>query len=164
MKKKTIVIYVVLFVWAGFTFTEVTGQEDVFNTKFPELQSSLKPDGSVNIDNSNTEMFRNMYQKLGESCEEIEKFKLGGASPENLVVFEFRELKSLGKSEKLEDLKKKILKNQQDIKILMSNKTKYGVDSVECLEQLSIFSSLIKQKDYENAYKPWRLLYLLSYF
>lgn len=40
-----------------------------------------------------------------------------------------------------------------------NEKMKYGQDSVECVKNLSLFREPVKQKNYKDAYKPWKWVY-----
>ncbi len=139
---------------------EISAQEDGLLKKyFPELSSSLKPDGSVKVTKKNLNLFKEQYKKLETAYKDIEKME-NGVWKDNLKVFKSDDLKDKQKENKLNEIKNSIVKLRIDIKYQLRDKSKYGVDSLECLETLSIFNSLMKNNELKNAYKPWKTLYI----
>ena len=42
---------------------------------------------------------------------------------------------------------------------VMQSQSKYGEDSVKCVMNLSLYREYYKQKNYDDAIKPWRWVY-----
>ena len=45
--------------------------------------------------------------------------------------------------------------NSQDIM------SKYGTDSAQCVRNLSLYTEFYKQKNYKDAYEPWKKAYAI---
>ena len=43
--------------------------------------------------------------------------------------------------------------------VFASAEGKYGTDSIQCLNNISVFTQFIKQKNYADAYSPWKWAY-----
>jgi len=142
MRKSVFIIGLILLI-SGFEIEAQTVQS-VFNTRYAELATVLKTDGSVTVNDENVNLYRNQYQKLKEGYKEIEMFEFKGATPER----------------KLDSLKSYVKESQKGVKCLLKDKSRYGADSVECREQYSNLTSLIKAKDYDHAYTAWKTLFI----
>ena len=144
-----------------FSFQKISAQtaEDVFKTKYPKLFAELKSEGDKEVSKLEIADFRNELKQLVLGYDEIVRYENGGASPENLTFFEYREIKGIDKDGQVKELKKIVLENQNQIKIYLSDKTKYGADSVRCIELIQLIKDELKIKNYEKSYEYWGVLY-----
>lgn len=133
--------------------------QTVFKTVYPELAVVLNANSKIEINDENVVIYRNQYQKLKEGYKEIEMFEYGAATDENLKLFGLKDLKQLSRDAKIDSLKLFMKTSQKSIKTMLKDKSKYGADSTECVEQYSNLGRLLKQKDYNNAYKAWKTLF-----
>lgn len=151
-------LIILLFAISGFTLLAQTPQE-VLETAFPLIKKDLKIDEQTKYDKLKKNDYRELYVKLGDATEEIKRFKIVGNESEILTIFELKDLKSLKKDEKLDELTQLIHKQRLAIHNLMFGNEKYGADSVRCIRNLSMFQQFIKQKNYNDAYKSWTILF-----
>ncbi|MCQ2973386.1 MAG: hypothetical protein MJ211_01095 [Bacteroidales bacterium] len=132
--------------------------EDVVKAKFPETQGDLKITNTTTYNVALKSRYRELYARMATSLEEIEKYKLGGADAEVLEVFDLKTLKDMKNSGALDELESNIKSEQHKIAELMREE-KYGADSVTCVQNVSMFSSFMKQKNVDEAYKSWSILF-----
>jgi len=123
MRKSVFIIGLILLI-SGFEIEAQTVQS-VFNTRYAELATVLKTDGSVTINEENVNLYRNQYKKLKEGYKEIEMFEFKGATPENLKLFDYKELKQLERDGKIDSLKSFVQESQKGIKCLLKDKSKW---------------------------------------
>ncbi len=133
--------------------------EDVFKQKFPRLGTELdfKPDAELSKEQ--VANYRSQYFDLEKARKDIQMQKLLVADESSVKVFDLKELKSLAKNEQLDAIDSLLVENHKNIRSYLRDKTKYGADSIECLENLSILKTLTDQKDYDAAYRPFKLLF-----
>jgi len=159
--RKTTGLLIILFLMVSVP-NVVFGQDnasDAFKTKFPKLGGELKPEAGKTVEPAKVAAYRAEYVRLADGLGEIDKFINKGATKENLTLFDYATLKDLEKNKQLEPLKVIINKNRYDLKVMMKDQTKYGIDSLDALQHISMMMDLVKQKDYVTAYKPWSYLY-----
>ncbi|NOZ34829.1 MAG: hypothetical protein GXO80_05985 [Chlorobi bacterium] len=133
--------------------------EEVFKAKYTALLTEFKTDGSTKVTSDNIQMFRDQYNRLQDGLEDVEVFKFGGATEDNLKVFEYKQLKSLGRDGKLVDLEKILKKYSEDMKLFLGQNNEYGIDKTKCLIAYSNFKQSLKRKDYTAAFGFWRELF-----
>lgn len=156
MKKITVLIISVLLL--GSYIAQAQNAKELFKSEFPELINT-NFDDSDSIDSETIAKYRAQYNKLKETSKQLKTYKFGGATDENMTIFEFKELKSLEKDQQIEPLQNIVQDNLKGIRHYLSDKTKYGADSIECIEQSSILKTLVDSEDYKNAYQPWKMLF-----
>ncbi len=155
---KTILITIsVLFL--GILNFDVYCQNTYFTQKFPELSSDLKFNNSIEFTTAKVESYRDLYIKLQEAYFDIEKWEHSGVDV--MKVYTVQELNKIQDKTKVNDLKEIIKETMFQLKVFLKDKTKYGLDSVECIEQLSVFNSYAQINEIENGYDAWRLLFTL---
>ncbi len=147
MKKYILLTFTLLFVYSINAQTA----RDLFKQKFPELQGALKPVETNKVTKSNIGLFRAQYKKLITAKEEVETFKFGGFDDEFAKIFSSKELKSIQKAGELDALENLLVEEKLKIKTFLSDKHKWGVDSIDCIQKYSNFKMLMKQKDYSGA-------------
>ncbi len=160
MRKTTELLIALFFIAASPSM--VFGQEtaiDAFKAKYPKMGGELKPEEGKKVEPTSIASYRSEYARMKEGIGEIEKSENGGATKENLSIFDYSLLKSLQKKKQLAELKRLLGKSRFDLKVMLKDQTKYGVDSLDALTHISMMMDLVKQKDYETAYKPWSYLF-----
>lgn len=155
--KRSIVLTALLL--AGVVLGYAQTAEELFKQKFPKIGTQLDFKADAELSKDEVKAYRAEYIRLNEALEDIEKQKLDVATEENLQVFTEKELKNLSKDEQLNKMEELVHSKIFGLKDYMKDKTKYGVDSVECIQNLSILKTLTDQKDYNSAYKPFKLLF-----
>lgn len=136
-----------------------TNTQDVVKAKYPQTVSGELAISEKTIYNKALKnQYRDLYQKLQTGIDEIDKFSKGGADAEILSVFELKDLKDLQKSEQLNQLTAALKKEQSKIAHVMREE-KYGADSAYCIRNLSMYSEFLKQKNYNDAYNSWTVLF-----
>ncbi|NPA67549.1 MAG: hypothetical protein GXO50_02960 [Chlorobi bacterium] len=151
-------VFVIVSLFLAFNLNAQT-PEEIFKNKYPELFTELKTDGSVKVTADNIQLFRDQYKKLKDGLDEIEMFKFGGASEDNLNIFEYKELKNLQKENKLAELETLLKNKVTDLKLFLGQNDQYGVDKKECLMTYSNLKQSLKRKDYDAAFEFWREMY-----
>ncbi len=151
-------VFAIMSLFLAFNLNAQT-PEEIFKAKYTALFTELKTDGSVKVTAENIQLFRNQYKRLKDGLDEIEMFKFGGASEENLKIFDYKELKALQKEGKIADLEKILKNNVTDLKIFLGKNDQYGVDKNECLMTYSNLKQSLKRKDYPAACEFWREMY-----
>ncbi len=155
MRKLT---FIAISIILSLQITKAQNAEQLFKTEFPEL-SNVDYNSTSELNKSEIEKFREQYKKLKETSKQLETFKFGGGTDENMTIFAYKELKNVDKAQELSKLQSMVKTNLKSIKKYLSDKTQYGADSIECIEQSSVLKSLTDGKDYKSAYKPWKLLF-----
>ena len=157
MKKVKALVVIALI----FSVQTVFGQEEakeLFKTEFSEL-ANTNLQSNEEIGDEQVAKFRFLYDKLKTTDKEIETYKYGGATDENMTVFRYKDLRSLERSEEVNDLDSIVNKKHMSLKNYLADKTKYGADSIECIEESSILKTLMDSEDYKNAYPVWKRLF-----
>lgn len=149
-------VFAILLLTLTIQLSFAQSASDVFKMEFPQL-SGVDYTDDAELNAEKIALYRAQYKQLKVSLKDIDKYQQG--VEEGLEVFDAKDLKGLQKDEQFKPLLNMVKSNTIDMKIYLSDKTKYGVDSVECIEQSSIVKSLIDGKDYENVYSPWKLLF-----
>jgi len=126
---------------------------------FPDLYGDKKIDDNTTYDASLKDFYRELYAKLQTGFDEISLYQNNGATEENIVIFTYKDLKSLSKAGRLAELSSLIINNQRVISRYFFGKEAYGADSVKCVRNLSLFGEYIKQNNYEEAYSSWNILF-----
>jgi tetratricopeptide (TPR) repeat protein len=156
MKNLKTLFVIVLILSSQLTFSQEA--KELFKTEFPSLTANSLQ-GDQELSKEETAKYRFQFQKLKKTSKEIDTYKHGGATEENMTVFGYKDLRSLERSETIDDLDSIVSSKLMSLKSYMADKTRYGADSVECIEQSSILKTLMDAKDYKNAYLPWKMLY-----
>ncbi len=134
--------------------------EKLFKKKYPKLYKELKISSQAdNIAKDVIESYRAVLVRLSDALDDITAYEAGALTDENYKIFRAKELK---KSKDVPGIKSLVVKNIEDIKMFLGTKTKFGADEQNCKKNLSLYSEFTKQKNYENAYKPWKVL--LKYY
>ncbi len=133
--------------------------DEVFKAKYTALLTEFKTDGSTKVTSDNIQMFRDQYNRLQDGLEDVEVFKFGGATEDNLKVFEYKQLKSLERDGKLADLEKILQKYSENMKLFLGQNNEYGIDKTKCLIAYSNLKQSLKRKDYKAAFGFWRELF-----
>ncbi len=155
MKKIFLAISVLLFTFSAKAQTP----QEVFKASFPALFTEFKIDGSKEITKDNLSLYREQYKNLSEALKEIEMFKFGGGTEENITKFVYKELKSLSKDDKLTDLETIVKDHLDKMKLFLGKNDTYGIDKNQCLMAYSNLKLAMKRKDYDAAFGFWRELY-----
>ena len=133
--------------------------DEIFKAKYTALLTEFKTDGSTPVTADNIQLFRDQYKRLQDGLEDVEVYKFGGATEDNLKVFELKELKSLQKDAKLDELANILKKHSEKMKLFLGQNETYGIDKNECLMTYSNLKQSLKRKDYKAACGFWRELY-----
>jgi len=151
-------VFAIVSLFLAFNMNAQT-PEEIFKTKYTALLTEFKTDGSTKVTTDNIQLFRDQYKRLKDGLEDVDVFKFGGATEDNLKIFEYKELKSLEKDGKLTELED-ILKNHvTDMKLFLGKNDQYGIDKNECLMTYSNLKQSLKRKDYKAACGFWREMY-----
>ncbi len=154
--KKYVIAIVSLFL--AFNVNAQT-PEEVFKAKYTALLTEFKTDGSKKVTTDNIQLFRDQYNRLQDGLEDVEVYKFGGATEDNLKVFGFKELKSLEKEGKLEELESILKTHSEGMKLFLGQNDTYGIDKNKCLMAYSNLKQSLKRKDYDAAFGFWRELF-----
>ncbi len=151
----------VLVLVSLFTAIQMFAQtpQEIFKAKYTALLTEYKTDGSVKVTADNLQQFRDQYKRLQDGLEDVEVYKFGGATEDNLKVFELKELKSLQKDGKLAELENILKEHSENMKVFLGKNDTYGIDKTQCLMAYSNFKQSLKRKDYPAACGFWRELY-----
>ncbi len=156
MRKLAIIVGLYLFLTG---YLEAQTVKSVFNYRYPMIANLSKTFENNELSAKNINLYRNQFQKIKEGYKEIEMFEFNVVTSESYKLFDLKELKELAKDSKIDSLKKYMVQKQRELKFLLKDKTKYGADSTECLEQYSNLTRFVEKKDYKNAYKSWKILF-----
>ncbi len=151
-------VFAIVSLFLAFNINAQTPDE-IFKAKYTALLTEFKTDGSVKVTPDNLQLYRDQYKRLKDGLDDVDVFKFGGATEDNLKIFEYKELKSLNKDGKLGELEA-ILKNHvTDMKLFLGKNDQFGIDKNECLMTYSNLKQSLKRKDYPAACGFWRELY-----
>jgi hypothetical protein len=156
MKNLKALFVIILFLSSQLTFSQEV--KDLFKAEFPNLSGNALQN-EQDLSKEEIAKYRFQYQKLKKSSKEIQTYKHGGATEENMTVFDYKDLRSLERAETIDNLDSLVGTKLISLKSYMADKAKYGADSIECIEQSSILKTLMDSEDYKNAYPPWKMLY-----
>ncbi len=132
--------------------------DEVLKAKLPEISGDLAISENTTYNPALKSRYRELYYKLSKGVGEIERVAAIGASDvTDLEVFDNKSLKDLQKAGGLDDLKGAIHDQQAKIKRLMKAE-KYGCDSLECFQLLTIFDEYCKKSAWADAYESWSAL------
>ncbi len=134
--------------------------QDLFKQKFPQLGTTLKLEKGAKVDKTQTAQYRELYANMKIGLEEIAKRRAGVEVETEYKIFNVKELKEIDKAGQLNELETLLNKSRMEMKIYLKDKTQYGIDSIECIEKLSILKTLKDQKDYHAAYSPFKTLFV----
>lgn len=151
-------VFAIVSLFLAFNINAQT-PEEIFKAKYTALLTEFKTDGSTKVTDDNIQLFRDQYKKIKDGLEDVDVFKFGGATDDNLKVFEYKELKSLEKDGKLGELENILKSHLIDMKKFLGKNNQYGIDKNECLMTYSNLKQSLKRKDYSAAFGFWRELY-----
>lgn len=151
-------VFAIVSLFFAFNINAQT-PEDIFKAKYTALLTEYKTDGSVKVMADNLQQFREQYKRLEDGLEDIDVFKFGGATEDNLKIFEFKQLKSLEKNGKLGELESILKSHSTDLKLFLGRNDQFGIDKNECLMTYSNLKQSLKRKDYQTAFDFWRVMY-----
>jgi len=151
-------VFAIVSLFLAFNMNAQT-PEEVFKAKYTALLTEFKTDGSVKVTADNLQLFRDQYKRIKDGLEDVDVYKFGGATEDNLKIFEYKELKSLEKDGKLTDLENILKSHLVDMKSFLGRNDQYGIDKNECLMTYSNLKQSLKRKDYPAACGFWREMY-----
>ncbi len=151
-------VFAIVSLFLAFNMNAQT-PEEIFKAKYTALLTEFKTDGSTPVTADNLQLFRDQYKRIKDGLEDVDVFKFGGATEDNLKVFEYKELKSLEKDGKLTELEDILKKHLVDMKLFLGKNDQYGIDKNECLMTYSNLKQSLKRKDYPAACGFWREMY-----
>ncbi len=165
MKKNKSLFFIVLSVFIASIFSSYRSVaqdvtvESMLKIAYPDMYGKYKIEATSVYDPATKNQYRELFKKLEEGHAEVVKYQKGGATEDNLLIFNYKEIKSLDKAGKLNDLSTAILTHKRSISTLMFGKEQYGADSLYCLKSLSLFSEYMTQNNYDEAYNSWTVLF-----
>ncbi len=151
-------VFAIVSLFLAFNMNAQT-PEEIFKAKYTALLTEFKTDGSVKVTADNLQLFRDQYKRIKDGLEDVDVFKFGGATEDNLKIFEYKELKSLDKDGKLPELESILKKHLVDMKSFLGRNDQFGIDKNECLMTYSNLKQSLKRKDYPAACGFWREMY-----
>lgn len=133
---------------------------EVFTQKFPHASDKAKMQDAVQTKNAELiAIYKAEFQKLDNALADIVNYENERAFEENVKVFELKELKRISKDFGFDELKQKITASKMEIVESLAATSRFGIDSVTTIENLARYQSLMKQKKYDEALVPWRVVF-----
>jgi len=163
MKRKKILIYTIITIFILNSLTsnllaQDSNVETLLKTNFSELFGKYKIEDTTIYNPTTKSVYSELYKKLNDANIQIANFKAGTVKEEN-QIFSIKDLKSLEKNGKLNELSVQITNYKRKISKLMFGKEQYGADSLYCVQINSLFIEYITQNNIELAYNYWTILF-----
>ena len=134
--------------------------DEIYKRNFSKYQNELKAAATGNFSKTLTDNFRNEYAKMKKASGILEKMPYEGAiDASNCSPFQYKDLTELKKNGELEKLRTILQKDMLEMKTLVKDSIPYSVDSIECVENISIMMEMSKQEDWNRALQSWSNLY-----
>lgn len=155
---KTFIFSVLMFIFSGSIIAQPV--ESMLQTAVPELYGALKITESSKYDKSQKQDYRDLYYKLDKAKQDIQTYRIGALTEETVQVFEFKELRKLGKDEtKIDSLEEIVLAKMVCINDFMKWDERLAADSLGAPLAYVNFKDLYKAKKLDEAYVAWKLLF-----
>jgi len=155
MKGKILTLtFTVFFISQIFSQTAL----EVFQNAFPQAFGELKITEDTKYDPSKKNEYRKFYFELSDALDELKAYEIGALQPDYTKYFNYKDLRSLDKNNKLDSVRLLIKQTQNSISQLMKRE-RFGADSIRAINNYMGFRNAFKSKNYDKAYEHWTILF-----
>ncbi len=155
--KTTLFSLLLIFSWGNIFAQSV---ESILNNTVPELNGALKITPNKKYNKAQKEDYTKLYKKLDQATQDIKAYRMGALSEETAQVFDYKEIKKLGKDDlKIDSLETLIVNSMVAINDFMKWDEKFGASQAGAATPYTNYKDYYNKKDYDKAYEPWKYLF-----
>lgn len=148
---------VLMLIFTGAVNAQV---ENILKNALPILYGDLAITPDKKYDKKDKQVYRDLFYDLDKAEQDITAYEIGALTEETVQIFDYKELKKMGKDEQKIDSLKSIIKTKKtEINDFMKWDEKWAADSLGIAMPFVSFQDNLKAKKYDEAYVFWRVLF-----
>ncbi len=154
---KTLVFFALMLFISGTINAQA---EAILKNAIPEYWGALAITNGKKYDKKEKQTYRDLYIKFDKASQDIRQYEIGILTEETVQIFDYKELKRLGKDQKkIDSLKFLIKTSMTTINDYMKWDERLAADSANAPIVFMSFKDNFAAKKFEEAYLSWSTLF-----